>query len=140
MLELLLNCYEEYLQRKADQPPTIAIVDLKGLPTQKEFELFCEYFQSRGFPSIICAPEELEFSKGRLRCGEAEIDIVYKRLLVNEYLPIVNKYPALLDAYRAHAICMVNSFRSKLIHKKALFAVLTDERHESLFDKNERAA
>src|SRR5437762_5051226 len=36
MLELLLNCYEEYLQRRADKPPTIAIVDLKGLPTQKE--------------------------------------------------------------------------------------------------------
>src|SRR6266498_5354219 len=28
MLELLLNCYKEYLQRKADKPPTIAIVDL----------------------------------------------------------------------------------------------------------------
>ena len=26
--------------------------------------------------------------------------------------------PALLDAYRNRAICMVNSFRSKLIHKK----------------------
>src|SRR6266581_2361068 len=86
MLELLLNCYKEYLQRKADKPPTIAIVDLKGLPTQKEFELFREYFESRGFPSIICAPEELEFSDGRLRFGDSQIDIVYKRLLINEYL------------------------------------------------------
>ena len=66
-----------------------------------------------------------------------EIDIVYKRLLVNEYLPIMNDYPALLDAYRAGAICMVNSFRSKLIHKKALFAVLTDRRHASLFTQAE---
>ena len=46
--------------------------------------------------------------------------------------------PALLDAYRARAICMVNSFRSKLIHKKALFAVLTDERHARLFTEEER--
>jgi uncharacterized circularly permuted ATP-grasp superfamily protein len=35
---------------------------------------------------------------------------------------------------------MVNSFRSKLIHKKALFAVLTDERHAHLFNQDERAA
>jgi hypothetical protein len=35
---------------------------------------------------------------------------------------------------------MVNSFRSKLIHKKALFAVLTDERHARLFSEEERAA
>src|SRR5205823_12466449 len=67
------------------------------------------------------------------------IDIVYKRLLVNEYLPIMKESPALLDAYRARAICMVNSFRSKLIHKKALFAVLTDARFASLFNQDERA-
>ena len=56
---------------------------------------------------------------------------------MNEYLPIMNDYPALLDAYRAGAICMVNSFRSKLIHKKALFAVLTDPRHAALFSQAE---
>jgi len=59
--------------------------------------------------------------------------------LVNEYLPIIKQHPALLDAYRAHAICMVNSFRSKIIHKKALFAVLTDARHAKLFTEEERA-
>ncbi len=109
------------------------------MPTQKEFELFLEYFEAQGYPSIIAAPEDLEFSKGRLRAGEFEIDIVYKRLLVNEYLPIIKQHPALLDAYRARAICMVNSFRSKIIHKKALFAVLTDARHTKLFSEEERA-
>ncbi len=64
------------------------------------------------------------FENNRLRVNDFQIDIVYKRLLVNEYLPIIEEAPALLDAYRARAICMVNSFRSKLIHKKALFAVL----------------
>jgi uncharacterized circularly permuted ATP-grasp superfamily protein len=55
-------------------------------------------------------------------------------------LPIVNEYPALLEAYRAGAICMVNSFRSKLIHKKALFAVLTNPKHAALFSEKELAA
>jgi hypothetical protein len=138
MLKLLTDCYEEFLGRRPDRTPQIAIVDLKGMPTQKEFELFREYFEAEGYPSIIAAPEELEFSNGRLRAGDFVIDIVYKRLLVNEYLPIMAAHPALLDAYRARAICMVNSFRSKLIHKKALFAVLTDARHSALFSEEER--
>lgn len=140
MLKLLLDCYEEFLGRKPERAPHIAIVDLRNLPTLKEFELFCEYFESQGYPSVIASPDELEFRDGRLRAGDFEVDIVYKRLLVNEYLPIMKEQPALLDAYRAGAVCMVNSFRSKVIHKKALFAVLTDARFASLFDAEERAA
>jgi hypothetical protein len=140
MLDVLLDSYEEFLGRKPDTVPQIAIVDLKGMPTQKEFELFKEFFEREGYPSTICSPDELEFDNNRLRVGDFQIDIVYKRLLVNEYLPIMRESPALLDAYRAGAICMVNSFRSKLIHKKALFAVLTDLRRAALFTNEEQEA
>jgi len=140
MLDVLLDSYEEYLGRKPDTVPQIAIVDLKGMPTQKEFELFKEFFDREGYPTVICSPDELSFENGRLRTGDFQIDIVYKRLLVNEYLPIISQYPALLNAYRAGAICMVNSFRSKLIHKKALFAVLTDQRRAGLFTGAEQQA
>jgi hypothetical protein len=140
MLGVLLDSYEEYLGRKPDSVPQIAIVDLKDLPTQKEFELFKEFFEKEGYPTTICSPDELVFENGRLRTGDFQIDIVYKRLLVNEYLPNMSQYSALLDAYRAGAICMVNSFRSKLIHKKALFAVLTDQRRAGLFSPAEQEA
>jgi uncharacterized circularly permuted ATP-grasp superfamily protein len=140
MLQTLLRAHEEFLGRKPEKPPTIAIVDLRDLPTIKEFELFRDYFIANGNPSLICSPDELEFTDGRLRCGDFVIDIVYKRLLVNEYLPIIEKYPALLEAYRAGAICMANSFQSKIIHKKAVFAVLTSERYEHLFSETELAA
>ncbi|MGH9969921.1 MAG: hypothetical protein ACREBG_19300 [Pyrinomonadaceae bacterium] len=140
MLAVLLESHEEFLGRKPDHPPHIAIVDLRDMPTQKEFELFKEFFEERGYPSIICSPDELEFNNNRLRRGDFQIDIVYKRLLVNEYLPVMHEHPALLNAYRAGAVCMVNSFRSKLIHKKALFAVLTSGRRASLFTAAEQAA
>jgi uncharacterized circularly permuted ATP-grasp superfamily protein len=140
LLDVLLSAYEEFLGHKPERAPHIAIVDLKGLPTQKEFELFREFFEAEGYPARVLAPDELEFKDGRLRGGDFEIDIVYKRLLVNEYLPIIKEAPALLNAYRARAVCMVNSFRSKLIHKKALFAVLTDERHAHLFSPTEHEA
>ena len=140
MLETLLEAYREFAGASAAATPSIAIVDFKGLPTQKEFELFREYFEAAGHPSAICSPEELEFSGGRLRCGDFEIDIVYKRVLVNEYLPVMREHPALADACRAGAVCLVNNFRSKMIHKKALFAVLTDERYARLFTAEEREA
>jgi hypothetical protein len=140
MLDVLLDSYEEFLGRKPDTVPQIAIVDLKDRPTQSEFELFKDFFEREGYPAIICTPEELDFSTNQLRAGDFRIDIVYKRLLVNEYLPVMGDYPALLKAYRGGAICMVNSFRSKLIHKKALFAVLTDRRRANLFSADEREA
>jgi hypothetical protein len=140
LLEVLLESYREYRGGQVDHKPQIAIVDLKGMPTLKEFELFKEFFEAQGYPSVICSPDELEFSNNRLRAGDFEIDIVYKRLLVNEYLPIIKEQPALIDAYRAGAICMVNSFRSTIIHKKALFAVLTSGRRASLFSESEQAA
>jgi hypothetical protein len=137
MLEVLLHSYEEFLGSRPPRPPHIAIVDLPDVPTVKEFELFREFFEQAGYPSVICTPQQLEFDGSRLSVAGFEIDIVYKRLLVNEYLPIIKQYPALLDAYRAHAVCLVNSFRSKLIHKKALFAVLTDNKRAGLFSTSE---
>ncbi|MBK8302576.1 MAG: hypothetical protein IPK98_03885 [Chloracidobacterium sp.] len=140
MLDVLLKCYTEFCGGEMTHKPVIAIVDLEDLPTIKEFELFRDYFKSKGYKSIICSPGELKFDGSRLSCNGNEIDIVYKRLLVNEYLPIMKVQPALLDAYRAGAICMVNSFRGKLVHKKAVFAVLTNERYKHLFNDEELSA
>jgi hypothetical protein len=140
LLDVLLDCFDEFsggirLERK----PSIAIVDLPDLPTRAEFELFREYFEYQGHDAVIATPQELEFDGKRLVFRGLEIDIVYKRLLVNEYLPIMSEYSALLDAYRAGAVCLVNSFRSKLVHKKAIFAVLTNERYRHLFETDELA-
>ncbi|MBK9165349.1 MAG: hypothetical protein IPM21_15865 [Acidobacteria bacterium] len=140
LLQVLLDCHAEYLGKQPDEKPIIAIVDLNDLPTQKEFELFRDFFEYSGYTALICSPEELEFDGSRLRYAGVAIDIVYKRLLVNEYLPIMEQAPALLDAYRAGAVCMVNSFRGKLVHKKAIFAVLTNERYASLFSAEELEA
>ncbi len=140
LLDVLLKCYTEFNGGLPETKPVIAIVDLKDLPTQKEFELFKDYFESEGYTALICSPDELVFDGKRLLYKEVAIDIVYKRLLVNEYIPIIESAPALLEAYRAGAVCLVNNFRSKIIHKKAVFAVLTNERYAHLFNETELAA
>lgn len=137
MLEVLLSAYREF-SNGSSAKPGIAIVDYRGLPTQREFELFKAYFESKGFPTTIVDPRDLEFSNGKLRHGDFVIDVIYKRVLVNEFLEKIDECQALLKACEAGAVCMVNSFRGKLIHKKLLFGVLTDERFEEYFDAAER--
>jgi uncharacterized circularly permuted ATP-grasp superfamily protein len=75
--------------------------------------------------------------------GEIPIDLVYKRVLTSEFL--VRYGDAALDhplaqAYRDGKICMVNSFRAKLLHKKSIFAMLTDSTLQDRFTAEERAA
>ena len=140
LLDVLLKCYTEFIGHKIEDKPTIAIVDLKDLPTVKEFELFRDFFEDNGYTAFICSPDELVFDGKNLLYKEVVVNIVYKRLLVNEYLPIMTSQPALLNAYRAGAVCLVNNFRSKIIHKKAVFAVLTNEKYAHLFDEAELSA
>src|SRR6185503_3796371 len=47
MLDALITIYERV--RGRGQKPQIAIVDYRGLPTQREFELFKEFFETQGY-------------------------------------------------------------------------------------------
>ena len=62
-----------------------------------------------------------------LRKGNFEINLVYRRLGVQEFLIRFDLAHPLVQAYRDRAVCVVNSFRSELAHKKAMFGLLTDE-------------
>ncbi len=138
MLDTLLACYREAGGRSAK--PTIAIVDYDDVPTRTEHVLFRDFFEARGCPALVCDPRQLAYDNGRLRFDGREIDIVYKRLLVNELLERKHELGPFLAAARARAVTVVNPFRCKPIHKKAIFAVLTDDELQSLFTDDERAA
>ena len=58
---------------------------------------------------------------------------------MNDIVARRDECAALVDAYAARAVCVANTFRCKLAHKKAFFAVLTDERNAALFSDAERA-
>ncbi len=134
--------------------PRIAILDWHGLPTRSEFLLFQRYFHEHGIEAAICSPDDLALRDGRLvathfdaaeptGATEFPIDLVYKRVLTSELLTRYGTealdHP-LMRAYSAGAVCMVNSFRAKLLHKKAIFALLTDDALQDLFTPAERAA
>ena len=138
LLETLLECYRE--AGGQEEHPTIAIVDYADVPTRTEHMLFRDYFAERGHPTFVCDPRDLTFERGALRYEGRLIDIVYKRLLVNEFLEKVDELQPLLEAARKRAVTMVNPFRCKPLHKKAIFAVLTDDDLQGLFSDEERSA
>jgi uncharacterized circularly permuted ATP-grasp superfamily protein len=138
LLETLLECHREAGGR--EERPTIAIVDYEEVPTRSEHHLFREFFASKGYPALVCDPRHLVFEGGRLRHDGTAIDIVYKRLLTNEFLEKVGELQPLLQAIRQRAVTVVNPFRCKPIHKKAIFAVLTDDEIQPLLSEHERRA
>jgi uncharacterized circularly permuted ATP-grasp superfamily protein len=138
LLQTLLGCYREAGGR--EERPVIAVVDYEDVPTRTEHHLFREFFEARGYPSLVCDPRELAYRDGRLRHQGRAIDLVYKRLLVNEFLEKADELQALAEAARDRAVTLVNPFRCKPIHKKAIFAVLTEDDLQDRFSAPEREA
>jgi hypothetical protein len=138
MLDALLAIYERV--RGRGEKPQIGIVDYKGLPTQREFELFKEFFESHGYSATIADPRDLEMREGELHYGEFRVDLVYRRVLTTELLEKIDECKAFVEAYKTGAAVFVNSFRTKYVHKKMLFGVLTDERHRHYFSDAEQEA
>jgi len=120
--------------------PVIAIVDWPGLPTSTEFEMFRDFFEGRGIRTVICEPRELEFRRGRLYAGGKPVNLVYRRVLTSELLARGDETRALRQAYLEGAVCVVNSFRAKLLHKKMSLALLSDDRYAGLYTAEQRRA
>ena len=137
LLPALVASYREW-GGTAD-PPQMAIVDWREVPTYSEFELLRDAFSAAGVPTLICDPRDLVFERGRLVAHGVAIDLVYRRVLINDILEREDDCGALLRAYEARAVCVANTLRCKIPHKKAFFAVLTDERYAPLFSAAERA-
>ncbi|MGM9998544.1 MAG: hypothetical protein ACI38Q_04005 [Candidatus Bruticola sp.] len=137
LLQSLLDAYEEW---GGTEKPTIGIIDYEGLPTVPEFRRIREHFQKSGYKCLIADPRHLEYSNGVLSYRGQQIHIFYKRLLMNEYLDRASECQAVWEAYKNHAACFVNSFRCKIFHKKAIFAVLTDPKYQEGFTEQQLQA
>src|SRR3954447_21358064 len=139
LLSALLKSYKQFGGTKK---PNIAIVEFRPAYSagQSEYELFRDYFREEGYNVEIVAPEQLEYRNRVLRKGNFEINLVYRRLGVQEFLIRFDLAHPLVQAYRDRAVCVVNSFRSELAHKKAMFGLLTDESLTAKFPVAERKA
>ena len=120
--------------------PRIGILDWREVPTYSEFVLFAEYFRAHGLDVVIGDPREAELRNGAFLLGGAPVDLIYKRVLLAELVARGGCDHPVIRAVRSGAVCMVNPFRCKILHKKASLAVLSDERNAKLFSVVERRA
>lgn len=135
-MHALLDAYQQWLGRR--ERPRIAILDWREVPTYSEFLLFEDYFTSQGYECRIVDPREVEYRGGKLVAGDYTIDLIYKRVLISELVERGGLDHPVVRAVADRAVCMVNPFRCKILHKKASLAVLSDERNADLFSPEER--
>ena len=135
LLQSLVEVYREW--GGEEESPQIAIVDWEGVATASEFEVLKRYFESRGYLTNIVDPRALEYDGEQLMAGEFRIDVLYKRVIIHEFLEKCGEHHPLARAYADGNLCMANSFRAKVAHKKAGFAILSDQRYADLFTPSE---
>ena len=135
-MHTLIDSYQQWLGRR--ERPRIAILDWREVPTYSEFVLFQDYFTAQGYECRIIDPREVEYRGGKLVAGDYPIDLIYKRVLINELVERCGLDSPVVRAVAERAVCMVNPFRCKILHKKASLAVLSDEQNAGLFSAEER--
>jgi hypothetical protein len=136
LLDALIASYIDW--GGTSKRPQMAIVDWREVPTWTEFEILQMRFEKMGVPVILADPRDLVFNGKTLSAHGKTIDLLYRRVLINDIVARPQECAALVQAYEANALCVANSFRCKIPHVKAFFAVLTDEQNARLFSQSER--
>lgn len=135
VLPLLLQCWKDW---GGQGKPRIAIVDWITVNTVEEFEVLRRRFLASGVETIIADPRELEYRDGRLRCYDGKpIDLVYRRVLVEDLLANRDEARPLLAACRDQAVCLVNPFSCKPLTVKSLLALFFLPEAEKLLSRAE---
>lgn len=135
VLHALLDAYHRWGGR---EKPRIVILDWREVPTYSEFLIFQDYFRAQGVDCLIADPREFEYRDGQLLAdGITPVNLIYKRVLISELVERCGLDHAVVRAVRDGAVCMVNPFRCKILHKKASLAVLSDEANAALFSPAE---
>jgi hypothetical protein len=135
VMHALLDAYQQFAGRR--EVPRIAILDWKEVPTYSEFVLFRDYFHAQGIECVIADPREVEYRDGKLMAGDFHVNLIYKRVLITELVEEGGLDQPVIRAVRDGAVCMVNPFRCKILHKKSSLSVLSDERNAHLFTAEE---
>ena len=147
LLDALLASYREW--GGTASPPRMAIVDWREVPTFSEFEILRDAFTALGVPTV-----DLRSARSRVRGRLALLRRHRPRPLRERRADRSGLPPRAHQRHRRARgrvpraarrlpqrgrVCVANSLRCKIPHKKAFFAVLTDERYAALFSADERA-
>jgi hypothetical protein len=134
----ILAAWHEFSRSR--RRPRIAILDWDDVPTRTEFELYRRHFATLGIEAVIDDPRRCEYRDGKLWVAGAPADLIYKRVLISELIERCGLGHDVVRAVREHAVCLVDGFHCKILHKKASLAVLSDEANAETFTPDELEA
>ena len=140
---LVASLLATFKQFGGKRKPRIGVMEFRQAFQSAEpsdYLILRELFRAQGLEAEIVAPDQLEYKGGVLRQGGFVIDLLLRRVKVHEFLLRFDLSHPLVRAYRDRAVCVVNSFRAELAHKRALFALLTDEALTANFPIAEKKA
>lgn len=115
----------------------IGILDLPGVSTSSEFIVIRNSLRRIGRAAEIITLAELSYRE-RLYARGKPVDVIYRRLVTRDALAHWQTLGPLLTAYARGQVRMVGSFRSELLHSKAILNLLHDPALQSKFPPADR--
>ena len=123
LISTLLDAYAGLRSNRPELPerPRLALVDVPGSPSVPEFRITCAAAREAGIEALWTTTEELSYDGSVLRAGDQPVELVYRRVLVDDLAE-----GDLTAAYRDGRVCVVNPPRARVANNKKLFALLDD--------------
>jgi glutathionylspermidine synthase len=137
LIETLLGAYAELRAKRPHLPetPRLALIDLPESPAVPEFRIVCQAARRLGVEADFASIEELAYDGSVLRVAGEPVQLVYRRVLIDEL-----EEGDLTAAARDGNVCMVNPARARVANNKKLFALLDDPRFAHLIEPREAEA
>lgn len=128
--------YEKFSNRRAN--PRVAIVDFLDKAYLPEFYEFQKRFEKYGYPTKIVDIRKMKFKDGVLYDEDDErVDIIYRRAVTVDIMNDLDSCRDFVEAYKAGAVCVMGGIKTQIIHHKALFYILRDEKTRRILTDRE---
>lgn len=139
LLDSLLTCYNEFRGEHPSFPsaPVIAIVDWDDVSTASEFVLVKNFFEKKGYDTLITSPQKFRVEGGRLLADGEQVHLIYKRVITRELLEKQDQVQDFIQGISEGLVCACNPFRSYIVGNKKVLALLTDRRFQHIYDGDE---
>lgn len=137
--QALKGCYREFRQAHPHFPekPTIAIVDWDDLPTADEFVLVKRYFESKGLKAFVTSPQKFSIEGDKMYAEGEQVHLIYRRVITRELIERIDEVGAFVLGAKNALACMCNPFRSFIVGNKKILDLLTNERFQYIYDREE---
>lgn len=126
-----------------DRPPVVAVVDTveNFAIVGPRLRVFAAKLAAYGIEGIACHPGDLTYPNGRPTVAGRAVDVFFRYFLVEDLTDPASaaQLEPLLAAVEQERVGMFSRLDAELYGNKGALAMLSDERHRSLFDADELA-